>query len=73
MCEEKPVKGTTKKRTAAPKKVPKSKKFTYAFSPTEDNYVGLLNAFLKAHHLDTKYEATKRRVFSNKVHIPPAK
>jgi len=53
-------------------KVIKNKQFTHKFELSEANYVELLNAFLKIHHIQ-KYQATTNHIFTFKIQVPPAK
>jgi hypothetical protein len=66
------VAANKKNKKASTKKVTKIKQFTHKFELSETNYVELLNAFLKIHHIE-KYQATANHIFTFKIQVPPAK
>jgi hypothetical protein len=64
----------TKKKTKTTKKDTKVKQFTHSFSPMTTHYVDLLNVMVVKHTtLKVKNKATEERMYSCKIHVPPAK
>jgi hypothetical protein len=59
-------------KKASTKKNIKNKQFTHQFDASVENYIGLLNTFLKMHRKD-KYQATINHTFVFKIQVPPAK
>jgi hypothetical protein len=66
------VAATKKSKKASTKKTMKNKQFMHKFEVSEENYVELLNGFLKTHHIQ-KYQATAKHTFIFKIQVPPAK
>jgi hypothetical protein len=66
------VTANKRNKKAATKKTIKNKQFTHNFDISVENYVELLNGFLKTHHKD-KYQATANHTFTFKIQVPPAK
>ena len=64
----------SKKKTKTTKKGSKVKQFMHSFSPTKSNYVELLNTMIVKHmSLKVKNKVSDERIFSCKIHVPPAK
>jgi hypothetical protein len=61
-----------KNKKASTKKNIKNKQFTHKFDASVENYIELLNSFLKMHRKD-KYQATINHTFVFKIQVPPAK
>lgn len=59
-------------KKALTKKIIKNKQFTHQFKASKDNYVELLNTFLKTHHIQ-EYHAMASHTFIFKIQVPPAK
>jgi hypothetical protein len=66
------VSANKKNKKALTKKVVKNKQYTHKFEDSIENYIELLNGFLKTHHKD-KYQATVDHTFTFKIQVPPAK
>ena len=72
LCSDSLINTYRKNKKVSTKKVMKNKQFTQKFELSEMNYVELLNAFLKIHHIH-KYQATATHIFTFKIQVPPMK
>ena len=66
------VAANKRNKKASTKKTIKNKQFTHQFDASVENYIKLMNNFLKKHHKD-KYQATVNHTFTFKIQVPPAK
>jgi hypothetical protein len=66
------VAANKRNKKASTKKTVKNKQFTHQFDASAENYIELMNNFLKTHHKD-KYQATVKHTFTFKIQVPPAK
>jgi hypothetical protein len=66
------VTANKKNKKASTKKLVKNKQFTHNFDASIENYVELMNGFLRTHHKD-KYQATANHTFTFKIQVPLAK
>jgi hypothetical protein len=66
------VTANKRNKKASTKKTVKNKQFMHQFDASNENYVDLMNNFLKTHHKD-KYHATVNHTFVFKIQVPPAK
>lgn len=66
------VAANKKNKKASTKKTVKNKQFMHKFEASVENYIKLLNTFLKMHRKDN-YQATVNHTFIFKIQVPPAK
>ena len=66
------VAANKRNKKASTKKTVKNKQFTHKFEASVENYIKLLNTFLKMHHKDN-YQATVNYTFVFKIQVPPTK